>query len=42
MADSVYEENNLYNDNLQYTMKIREFLILINDNDLRETDLHET
>ena len=42
MADSVYEENNLYNDNLQYTMKIREFLILINDNDLREIDLHET
>ena len=42
MVDSVYEENNLYNDNLQYTMKIREFLILINDNDLRETDLHET
>ena len=42
MVDSVYEENNLYNDNLQYTMKIREFLILINDNDLREIDLHET
>ena len=42
MVDSVYEENNLYNDNLQYTMKIREFLILINDNDLWEIDLHET
>ena len=42
MVDSVYEENNLYNDNLQYTMKIREFLILINDNDLREIDMHET
>ena len=42
MVDSVCEENNLYNDNLQYTMKIREFLILINDNDLREIDLHET
>ena len=42
MVDSVYGENNLYNDNLQYTMKIREFLILINDNHLREIDLHET